>query len=102
MRGMRDATPVHPRPAGWKSLPKQRKTAEKGRDSNSRRLKISTQTAEIGRKGRESRTSLSEISTQTAEITEALKAENQMLWVQRMNNLRNAATEIVSSELIYC
>ena len=35
-------------------------------------------------------------------ITEALKAENQMLWVQRMNNLRNAATEIVSSELIYC
>ena len=35
-------------------------------------------------------------------VTEALKAENQMLWVQRMNNLRNAATEIVSSELIYC
>ena len=35
-------------------------------------------------------------------VTEALKEENQMLWVQRMNNLRNAATEIVSSELIYC
>ena len=35
-------------------------------------------------------------------VTEGLKAENQMLWVQRMNNLRNAATEIVSSELIYC
>ena len=35
-------------------------------------------------------------------VTEALKVENQMLWVQRMNNLRNAATEIVSSELIYC
>ena len=35
-------------------------------------------------------------------VTEALKAENQMLWVQKMNNLRNAATEIVSSELIYC
>jgi len=35
-------------------------------------------------------------------VTEAIKAENQMLWVQRMNNLRNAATEIVSSELIYC
>ena len=35
-------------------------------------------------------------------VTEALKADNQMLWVQRMNNLRNAATEIVSSELIYC
>ena len=35
-------------------------------------------------------------------VTEAHKAENPMLWVQRMNNLRNAATEIVSSELIYC
>lgn len=34
-------------------------------------------------------------------VTEALKAENQMLWVQKMNNLRNAAMEIVSSELIY-
>ena len=28
-------------------------------------------------------------------VTEDLKAENQMLWVQRMNNLRNTATEIV-------
>lgn len=35
-------------------------------------------------------------------ITEGLKAENQMLWVQRMNNVRNVAMEIVSSELIYC
>ena len=34
-------------------------------------------------------------------LTEALKAENQMLWVQKMNNLRNAAMEIVSSDLIY-
>ena len=32
----------------------------------------------------------------------SLKAENQMLWVQRMNNIRSAAMEIVSSELIYC
>ena len=34
-------------------------------------------------------------------ITEKLKAENQMLWVQRMNNIRNRAMEIVNSELIY-
>lgn len=34
-------------------------------------------------------------------VTETLKAENQMLWVQKMNNLRNTATEIVSSTLIY-
>ena len=35
------------------------------------------------------------------DITEQLKAENQMLWVQKMNNIRNRATEIVNSELIY-
>ena len=34
-------------------------------------------------------------------VTEQLKAENQMLWVQRMNNIRNRATEIVNAELIY-
>lgn len=34
-------------------------------------------------------------------VTEVLKAENQILWVQKMNNLRNAAMEIVSNELIY-
>lgn len=34
-------------------------------------------------------------------VTEALKAGNQMLWVRKMNNLRNAAMEIVSNELIY-
>ena len=35
-------------------------------------------------------------------VTEALKAENQMLWVQRMNNIRSAAMEIVAKDLIYC
>ena len=35
-------------------------------------------------------------------VTEALKEENQMLWVQRMNNSRSAAMEIVANDLIYC
>ena len=35
-------------------------------------------------------------------VTEALKAENQMLWVHRMNNIRSAAMEIVANDLIYC
>ena len=35
-------------------------------------------------------------------VTEALKAENQMLWVQRMNNIRSAAMESVANDLIYC
>lgn len=34
-------------------------------------------------------------------INEELKAADQMLWVQKMNNIRNRATEIVNSELIY-
>ena len=34
-------------------------------------------------------------------ITETLKAENQLLWVQRMNAVRETATEIVNNELIY-
>lgn len=35
-------------------------------------------------------------------VTEALKAENQMLWVQKMNNIRSAAMESVANDLIYC
>ena len=34
-------------------------------------------------------------------LTEALKAENQILWVQKMNNIHNAAMEVVSNDLIY-
>ena len=34
-------------------------------------------------------------------VTEKLKVENQMLWVGKMNNIRNRATEIVNNELIY-
>ena len=34
-------------------------------------------------------------------ITEKLKAENQMLWVQRMNAVRKTATEIINNDLIY-
>lgn len=34
-------------------------------------------------------------------ITEELKANDMMLWVQKMNNIRNRATEIVNTELIF-
>lgn len=34
-------------------------------------------------------------------VNEELKANNQMEWVQRMNNIRNHAAEIVYKELIY-
>ena len=47
---------------------------------------------------------LNRLMTQMAEresITEALKADNQMMWVQRMNSIRHRAEEIVYQELIY-
>ena len=34
-------------------------------------------------------------------VTEMLKAENQMLWVQKMNNISNRAIEIVNHEFIF-
>ena len=34
-------------------------------------------------------------------VTEALKAENVMEWVQKMNNIRNRAMEVVNAEVIY-
>lgn len=34
-------------------------------------------------------------------VTEKLKSTDMMLWVQKMNNIRNRAMEIVNAELIY-
>lgn len=53
---------------------------------------------------REANRMLEQLTTQMAQeqgATEALKAQEQMLWVQRMNNIRQAAEEIIYSQLIY-
>lgn len=34
-------------------------------------------------------------------VTEQLKAENQMLWVQNMNSIANQAREIIYNDIIY-
>ena len=34
-------------------------------------------------------------------INEKIKSENQMLWVRKMNSIRNQATEVVNNEIIY-
>ena len=34
-------------------------------------------------------------------VTEALKAENQLEWVRRMNSIRNRAEEIIQKELLF-
>lgn len=39
--------------------------------------------------------------TKNENVTEELKANNQLEWVQRMNNIRNRAEEIVFNEYVY-
>ena len=39
--------------------------------------------------------------TERQGVTEQLKAENQLLWVQKMNNIRACVREIVEREIIY-
>ena len=34
-------------------------------------------------------------------VTEKLKADNQMKWIGRMNNIRQRATEVVNEEIVY-
>ena len=34
-------------------------------------------------------------------VTEKLKSDNPMLWVQKMNNIRSRSTEIVNEQVIY-
>mgnify|MGYP002710651826 FL=1 len=53
---------------------------------------------------REANRMLEQLTTQMAleqGVTEEPKARDQMLWVQRMNNIRQAAEEIIYSQLIY-
>ena len=53
---------------------------------------------------REANRMLEQLTHQMAQeqgVTEELKAQDQMLWVQRMNNIRQAAEEIINNQLIY-
>lgn len=52
---------------------------------------------------RQAETMFDRLLTQMAEregVTEALKAQDQMIWVQRMNSIHHRASEIVLQELI--
>ena len=63
--------------------------------------KLNSHLAEIDNRASEM---LGRLMKQLAEndgITEQLKAQDQMVWVQRMNNIRNAAEEIVNAEVIF-
>ena len=57
--------------------------------------------ADIDRQAQERMERLTEQMKQAQGITEQLKAENALEWVQRMNNIRACAREIVEREIIY-
>lgn len=57
--------------------------------------------ADINRQAEEMFDTLTKKLKQAEGITEQLKAENQIEWVGRMNNIRNRATEIINHNIIY-
>ena len=57
--------------------------------------------ADVNKQAEELFDSLIKEFKQTEGITEQLKADNQLEWVGRMNNIRCRVTEIVNNELIY-
>lgn len=65
-------------------------------------LKLNSHFAEIDNRATEMFDRLVNQLAEKEGITEQLKAQDQMAWVGAMNNIRNAAEEIVLSELIYC
>lgn len=64
--------------------------------------KLNAHLEEIDRQANEMLNRLVEQYAATEHITEELKANDQMAWVQAMNNIRHRAEEVVLSELIYC
>lgn len=63
--------------------------------------RLNSYLADIDRQAEELFSRLVKQMAANESITEQLKADNQIEWVGRMNNIRNRAMEIVNSELIY-
>lgn len=62
--------------------------------------KLNAHLAEIDRQAEEMFFRLVKQMAEREGVTEQLKAQNQMEWVGRMNNIRNIAAEIINHELI--
>ncbi len=63
--------------------------------------KLNASLADIDRQAQEHFERLIENMKKTQCITERLKEENSLEWVQRLNNIRACAREIVNEEIIY-
>lgn len=63
--------------------------------------KLNSYLADIDKQAEEMFSRLVKQLAEKENITEKLKAENQMIWVQRMNNIHSIAMEMVNADLIY-
>ena len=63
--------------------------------------KFNSYLADINRQAEEMFSRLVKQIAEREGVTEKLKTDNQMEWVQKMNNIRNCATEIVNADIIY-
>ena len=63
--------------------------------------RLNTYLADINEQATEQMLLLTKQMSDREGVTEQLKAQDQMLWVQRMNNIRDRAMEIVNNDLIY-
>ena len=63
--------------------------------------KLNSYLADINRQAEEMFSRLVKQMAEREGLTEQLKADNQMAWVDRMNNIRSRATEVVNTDFIY-
>ena len=63
--------------------------------------KLNSHIAEIDKQANDMFFRLVKELAEKENITEELKSNDQMLWVQKMNNIRNRVTGIVNKEIIY-
>lgn len=63
--------------------------------------KLNSYLADIDRQAEEMFSRLVKQMAEREGVTEQLKADDQMEWVARMNNIRSRATEIVNNGIIY-
>ena len=63
--------------------------------------RLNTYLADINEQATEQMLLLTKQMAEREGVTEQIKAQDQLLWVQRMNSIRDRAMEIVNRELIY-
>ena len=63
--------------------------------------KLNSYLADIDEQAEEMFSRLVKQLAEKENVTEKLKAENQMLWVQKMNNIRSWVTDVVNAEVMF-